>query len=103
MVHCGYDPSGALGTNYQPGDHWKNFRYNFGPRPPRYPGDPDLVRRVFNGFSAGRGHLAAAREALRAAGTETGVDGRQVPQAGSACASVAGSESPVQKIRAPQP
>ena len=29
MVHCGYDPSGALGTNYQPGDNWKNFKYNF--------------------------------------------------------------------------
>ncbi|HNQ90570.1 MAG TPA: DUF3463 domain-containing protein [Verrucomicrobiota bacterium] len=33
MVHCGYDPSGALGTNYQSGDHWKNFVYNFGPQP----------------------------------------------------------------------
>src|SRR5262245_62043037 len=33
MVHCGYDPSGALGTNYQRGDNWKNFKYNFGPRP----------------------------------------------------------------------
>ena len=30
MVHCGYDPSGALGTNYQRGDNWKNFKYNFG-------------------------------------------------------------------------
>jgi hypothetical protein len=29
MVHCGYDPSGALGTNYQSGDNWKNFKYNF--------------------------------------------------------------------------
>ena len=29
MVHCGYDPSGALGTNYQRGDNWKNFKYNF--------------------------------------------------------------------------
>ena len=25
MVHCGYDPSGALGTNYQAGDNWKAF------------------------------------------------------------------------------
>jgi hopanoid biosynthesis associated radical SAM protein HpnH len=33
MVHCGYDPSGALGTNYQPGDNWKNIKYNFGPNP----------------------------------------------------------------------
>ena len=33
MVHCGYDPSGALGTNYQRGDNWKNFKYNFGAKP----------------------------------------------------------------------
>ena len=61
MVHCGYDPSGALGTNYQPGDHWKNFKYNFGPRPPAYPSDPDLARRVFNGVSAGEGRPMAAQ------------------------------------------
>ena len=29
MVHCGYDPSGALGTNYQRGDNWKNIKFNF--------------------------------------------------------------------------
>ena len=33
MVHCGYDPSGALGVNYQKGDLWKNLKYNFAPRP----------------------------------------------------------------------
>jgi len=33
MVHCGYDPAGALGTNYQRGDHWKNFKYNFSAHP----------------------------------------------------------------------
>jgi hypothetical protein len=37
MVHCGYDPSGALGTNYQSGDNWKNFKYNFGAKPKPYP------------------------------------------------------------------
>lgn len=65
MVHCGYDPSGALGTNYRPGDHWKNFKYNFGLRPPRYVGDADLLCRAFNGHSIGKGHLAEARAALR--------------------------------------
>jgi hypothetical protein len=38
MVHCGYDPSGALGTNYQRGDNWKNFKYNFWPKPLALPG-----------------------------------------------------------------
>jgi MoaA/NifB/PqqE/SkfB family radical SAM enzyme len=62
MMHCGYDPSGALGTNYQRGDNWKNFKYNFGPKPkPYYEG-----RKVnaFNGFSIGKGHLAEARAAI---------------------------------------
>lgn len=54
MTHCGYDPSGALGTNYQPGDHWKNFRYNFGPRPKPCPEGARV--RAFNGSSAGKGH-----------------------------------------------
>ena len=30
MVHCGYDPSGALGINYRPGDNWKMFKDHFG-------------------------------------------------------------------------
>jgi hopanoid biosynthesis associated radical SAM protein HpnH len=67
MVHCGYDPSGALGTNYRRGDHWKNFRYNFGPRPKPHPWSPELERRAFNGASIGKGHLAQARAALAAA------------------------------------
>jgi len=64
MVHCGYDPSGALGTNYQAGDNWKNFKYNFWPRPaPAYEG-----RNVnaFNGASIGKGHLAEANAAVKA-------------------------------------
>src|SRR6266513_1791046 len=62
MVHCGYDPSGALGTNYQRGDNWKNMKYNFSAKPkPYYEG-----RKVnaFNGFSLGKGHLAEARAAI---------------------------------------
>jgi MoaA/NifB/PqqE/SkfB family radical SAM enzyme len=63
MVHCGYDPSGALGTNYQRGDHWKNFKYNFSPRPPRSLDGHSV--NAFNGFSIGKGHLAEAKAVLR--------------------------------------
>ena len=51
MVHCGFDPSGALGTSYQRGDHWKNFKYNFGPRPKPSPRGAQV--NVFNGSSTG--------------------------------------------------
>lgn len=64
MVHCGYDSSGALGTNYQRGDDWKNIKYNFGARPkPYYEG-----RKVaaYNGVSVGKGHLAEAKAAVKA-------------------------------------
>jgi MoaA/NifB/PqqE/SkfB family radical SAM enzyme len=63
MVHCGYDPSGALGTSYQSGDHWKNIKYNFGPRPKPYYAGRNV--NAFNGVSAGKGHLAEARAALK--------------------------------------
>jgi MoaA/NifB/PqqE/SkfB family radical SAM enzyme len=63
MVHCGYDPSGALGTNYQRGDHWKNFKYNFASRPPRFRDGHSV--NAFNGFSIGKGHLAEAKDALK--------------------------------------
>ena len=62
MVHCGYDPSGALGTNYQRGDTWKNIKYNFAPKPPPY--YPGSGVRAFNGFSIGKGHLAEAKAAI---------------------------------------
>ncbi len=64
MVHCGYDPSGALGTNYQRGDNWKNFKYNFGARPKPFPFSPGLEKRAYNGVSIGNGHLAQARAAV---------------------------------------
>jgi MoaA/NifB/PqqE/SkfB family radical SAM enzyme len=66
MVHCGYDPSGALGTNYRRGDNWKNFAYNFAPRPARY--DRGHEVQAFNGASIGKGHLAEARAALKSSG-----------------------------------
>jgi MoaA/NifB/PqqE/SkfB family radical SAM enzyme len=63
MVHCGYDPSGALGTNYQRGDNWKNFKYNFSPRPKSYQEGRNVS--AFNGFSIGKGHLAEAKAAVK--------------------------------------
>lgn len=68
MVHCGYDPSGALGTNYRRGDNWKNFKYNFWPKPDRYERGHEV--KAFNGFSIGKGHLAPAKAALHAAGLD---------------------------------
>ena len=64
MVHCGYDPSGALGTNYQCGDNWKNFKYNFGAKPKPYPASPELAKRAYNGVTIGKGHLAEAKAAI---------------------------------------
>jgi hopanoid biosynthesis associated radical SAM protein HpnH len=67
MVHCGYDPSGALGTQYRRGDNWKNFKYNFSPKPkPYYAG---RAVNAFNGFSIGKGHLAEAKAAINAGAT----------------------------------
>ncbi len=62
MVHCGYDPSGALGTNYQRGDNWKNFKYNFGAKPKPYYAGRSV--QAFNGVSIGKGHLAEAKAAI---------------------------------------
>jgi MoaA/NifB/PqqE/SkfB family radical SAM enzyme len=63
MVHCGYDPSGALGTNYKFGDNWKNFKYNFSARPASFKQGAKV--NAFNGVSAGRGHLAEAKAAVK--------------------------------------
>jgi len=64
MVHCGYDPSGALGTNYQSGDNWKNIKYNFGAKPKPFPASPELEKRAYNGVTIGKGHLAEAKAAI---------------------------------------
>jgi hopanoid biosynthesis associated radical SAM protein HpnH len=64
MVHCGYDPSGALGTNYQSGDNWKNFKYNFGAKPKPYLATTELTKRAYNGVTIGKGHMAAAQAAI---------------------------------------
>jgi hypothetical protein len=89
MVHCGYDPSGALGTNYQRGDHWKNFKYNFGPRPPRDPRGAAV--QAFNGASVGQGHLAPSRAAAHPSGGNG--QGCSTPvHAGSFCGAAAPDE-----------
>jgi MoaA/NifB/PqqE/SkfB family radical SAM enzyme len=92
MVHCGYDPSGALGTNYQSGDNWKNFKYNFWPRPKPVLPSPELAKRAFNGVSIGKGHLAEAKAAInspRAAmnGAQSVFQRREEPQDGGSCGS----------------
>lgn len=50
MVHCGYDPSGALGIDYKKGDLWKNLKYNFAPKP--RPSRDGAFINPFNGVSA---------------------------------------------------
>ena len=70
MVHCGYDPSGALGTNYQRGDNMKNFVYNFGARPK--PVLEGLKVAAFNGCTIGKGHLAEAKVAINSEEAEKG-------------------------------
>jgi hopanoid biosynthesis associated radical SAM protein HpnH len=56
MVHCGYDPSGALGVNYQRGDLWKNIRYNFGAKPKPYYEGRNV--NAYNGVTSGNSHKA---------------------------------------------
>src|SRR5246127_5097075 len=63
MVHCGYDPSGALGTNFQRGDNWKNFKYNFWPKPKPFLEGAKI--QAFNGVTMGKGHLAEAKAAVK--------------------------------------
>ena len=58
MTQCGFEPSGALGINAEWGDTWKNFSYNFGPRP-KPTGRGHLVD-AYNGVTSGRGHLTGA-------------------------------------------
>ena len=82
MVHCGYDPSGALGTNYQRGDNWKNFIYNFSPKPARY--DRGHEVNAFNGFSVGKGHLTRAKAAVKPVLAR---NGETAPHVGTFCGS----------------
>ena len=60
MVHCGYEPTASLGLRAQPGDTWKNIKFNFGPKPV----SSGLGRTVqaFDGVTAGNGHLTGKKE-----------------------------------------
>ncbi len=54
MVHCGYEPTAALGRCAQPGDTWKNIKFNFGAKPAQRMEGANV--KAFNGVSAGNGH-----------------------------------------------
>jgi hopanoid biosynthesis associated radical SAM protein HpnH len=88
MVHCGYDPSGALGVNPKRGDLWKMVAYNFGAKPkPYYAG---LKVNAYNGASIGKGHLAEAKAAInspRAAmnGAQAAFSRKEEPASGGGC------------------
>ena len=60
MVHCGYDPSGALSPSLN--DSWKNLKYNFSAKPPPYREGRKV--NAFNGATIGKGHLAEAKAAI---------------------------------------
>jgi len=62
MVHCGYDPSGALGTNYQRGDNWNNLKYIISAKPRASVAGRSV--NAYNGVSVGKGHLAEAKAAI---------------------------------------
>jgi len=88
MVHCGYDPSGALSTS--PRDTLLNFKYNFGPRPAPVAPSLALEKRAFNGVSIGKGHLAEAKAAINPAASARGAFSRKEeehhePHVGSHC------------------
>jgi len=88
MVHCGYDPSGALGTNYQRGDNWKNLKYIMSPKP--RPSQEGARVNAFNGVSIGKGHLAEAKAAInspRAAMNNAQAVFTAKPEASGSCGS----------------
>ena len=68
MVHCGYDPSGALSPKIS--DGIKNAVYNFGTKPAPYPNGDQVT--IFNGCTIGKGHLAEAQAAIKAGASEGG-------------------------------
>jgi MoaA/NifB/PqqE/SkfB family radical SAM enzyme len=54
MVHCGYEPTAALGREAKRGDTWANIKFNFGSKPKPRPEGASV--QAFNGVSAGNGH-----------------------------------------------
>ena len=63
MVHCGYDPSGALGTNYQARRQLEEFQIQFRRETEALSTKAANVK-AFNGVSIGKGHLAEAKAAI---------------------------------------
>ena len=61
MVHCGYDPSGALGTNSSGVTPGRISNTISAPSPA--PCAEGRKVKAFNGFSIGKGHLAEAKAA----------------------------------------
>jgi MoaA/NifB/PqqE/SkfB family radical SAM enzyme len=57
MVHCGYEPTAALGLSPQSGDLWKTIAFTFGPKP--RPESRSV--EAFNGVTAGCGHASGAK------------------------------------------
>jgi hypothetical protein len=60
MVHCGYEPSAMLGRDAQPGDTWKNIRFNFAAKPK--PSKTGHLVEPFTGVTSGNGHLTGKAE-----------------------------------------
>jgi MoaA/NifB/PqqE/SkfB family radical SAM enzyme len=54
MVHCGYEPTAALGRDAKPGDTWENVKFNFGPKPERRLEGAKV--NAFTGVTSGNGH-----------------------------------------------
>ena len=102
MVHCGYDPSGALGTSYQRGDNWKNFKYNFGAKPKPYPASPELAKRAFNGVTIGKGHLAEAKAIISPAAGARGAFSTQEEPHEAHVGTYCGGEGDVTTAKKPE-
>lgn len=54
MVHCGYEPTAALGLNAKRGDTWRNIQFQFSTRPPQRQEGANV--QPFNGVTSGNGH-----------------------------------------------
>jgi hypothetical protein len=65
MVHCGYEPTAALGRDARPGDTWENVKFNFGPKPERRAEGAKV--NAFTGVSSGNGHKTGRPQKIEAA------------------------------------
>jgi MoaA/NifB/PqqE/SkfB family radical SAM enzyme len=65
MVHCGYEPTAALGRDARPGDTWENVKFNFGPKPARRAEGAKV--NAFTGVTSGNGHKTGRPQKAEAA------------------------------------